>query len=102
MSHTTPLTVAAELGLIGLALYAWLLVGGARIIEAVRRLEPALGLALGASLLALFVHALSYSGFLEDPLTWLVLGRGGRAAHLAAPRRRLHRRGGQRPAAAEA
>ena len=47
--------------------------GGARTIAAVGRLEPALGLALAASLLALFVHALFYSGFLEDPLTWVVL-----------------------------
>jgi putative inorganic carbon (hco3(-)) transporter len=73
VSHTTPLTVAAELGAIGLALYAWLLVGGVRLIGSVRRLDDALGLALGASFLALFVHALFYSGFLEDPVTWLVL-----------------------------
>ena len=32
VSHTTPLTVFAELGAVGLALYAWLLVGGARLI----------------------------------------------------------------------
>jgi len=74
VSHTTPLTVAAELGAIGLGLYVWLLAGGARVIEGVRRREPTLGLALAASFLALFVHALFYSGFLEDPLTWVVLG----------------------------
>ena len=74
VSHTTPLTVAAELGVIGLALYVWLLVGGVRLIARVRRRDEAFGLALGASFLALFVHALFYSGFLEDPLTWLVLG----------------------------
>ena len=73
VSHTTPLTVTAELGVVGLALYLWLLVGGTRLITAVYRSERALGLALGASLLALFVHALFYSGFLEDPLTWMVL-----------------------------
>ncbi len=76
VSHTTPLTVAAELGVAGLVLYLWLLVGGARTIAAVTRLDRALGLALGASFLALFVHALSYSGFLEDPITWVVLGVG--------------------------
>jgi O-antigen ligase len=76
VSHTTPLTVAAELGVIGVALYLWLLVGGARMLAAVTRLDRALGLALGASFLALFVHALSYSGFLEDPITWVVLGVG--------------------------
>jgi O-antigen ligase len=72
VSHTTPLTVAAELGAIGLALYLWLLVGGVRVISAVRRRDEAFGLALGASFIALFVHALFYSGFLEDPITWLV------------------------------
>jgi putative inorganic carbon (HCO3(-)) transporter len=76
VSHTTPLTVAAELGLIGLGLYVWLLVGGAQVIKRVRDRNDAFGLALGASFLALFVHALFYSGFLEDPLTWLVLGVG--------------------------
>jgi O-antigen ligase len=76
VSHTTPLTVAAELGVIGLALYAWLIVGGAKLLLEVARRERALGLALGASFLALFVHALFYSGFLEDPLTWVVLGVG--------------------------
>ena len=30
VSHTTPLTVAAELGAIGLVLYVWLLVGRRR------------------------------------------------------------------------
>jgi O-antigen ligase len=76
VSHTTPLTVAAELGAIGLALYAWLLIGGLQLIAAVRRHDEALGLALLASFLGLFVHALFYSGFLEDPITWLVLAIG--------------------------
>ena len=73
VSHTTPLTVTAELGVAGLLLYVWLLAGGVRVIAGVVRSHRALGLALAASLLALFVHALFYSGFLEDPLTWLVL-----------------------------
>jgi hypothetical protein len=34
------------------------------------------GRPLAASFLALFVHALFYSGFLEDPITWLVLAVG--------------------------
>jgi hypothetical protein len=76
VSHTTPLTVAAELGAIGVLLYVWLLAGGARLIELVRRRDQAVGLALAASFVALFVHALFYSGFLEDPLTWLVLAVG--------------------------
>jgi len=85
VSHTTPLTVAAEIGIVGVGLYLWLLVGGARLLAAVTRLDGAVGLALGASFLALFVHALSYSGFLEDPITWVVLGVG--AGFLSWPRR---------------
>jgi O-Antigen ligase len=73
VSHTTPLTVFAELGVIGLGLYAWLLAGGTVLILRLRRRDETLALALGVTLLALFTHALFYSGFLEDPLTWLVL-----------------------------
>lgn len=85
VSHTTPLTVAAEMGAAGFVLYAWLIVGGALMLLAAYRLEPGLCLALGAAFLALFVHALFYSGFLEDPITWFVLAAG--AAHLTWPRR---------------
>jgi hypothetical protein len=73
VSHTTPLTVAAELGVIGLAAYFWLLGGSAVLIERVWRRAPPLGLGLGAVFLALFVHSLAYSGFFEDPVTWLAI-----------------------------
>jgi O-Antigen ligase len=72
VSHTTPLTVAAELGIIGVLLYAAFLAGTAWALEAVRRRHEALGLSLQAVFLALFVHSLAYSGFFEDPITWLV------------------------------
>ena len=101
VSHTTPLTVAAELGIVGLAAYVAFLVGGAVVLEAVRRHDEALGLALGAVFLALFVHALFYSGFVEDPITWLVpavgasylLARGDPAALAAILPRRGFRGG---------
>jgi O-antigen ligase len=83
VSHTTPLTVAAELGIVGLAIYGLLLAAALRMILLLRERDVALGLSLGAVLLALFVHALAYSGFFEDPITWLTLGIGG--AYLAAP-----------------
>jgi O-antigen ligase/polysaccharide polymerase Wzy-like membrane protein len=83
VSHTTPLTVAAELGLVGFALYALLLAAAVRMLMILRRSRPALGLAIGAVLLALFTHALAYSGFFEDPITWLALGVG--AAYLLVP-----------------
>lgn len=81
VSHTTPLTVAAELGIVGVALYVAVLVGAAFVLDAVRRRHQALGLSLAAVFLALFVHSLAYSGFFEDPITWLVLGIA--AAYLA-------------------
>jgi O-antigen ligase len=85
VSHTTPLTVAAELGIVGLALYVWLLVGAARLLDAVRRCDAALGLGLGAVFLALFVHSLFYPGVLQDPITWFVLAVA--AGELVARRR---------------
>lgn len=83
VSHTTPLTVAAELGLVGFALYVLLLAGAVRMLVILRAKFPALALALGAVLLALFTHSLAYSGFFEDPITWITLGIG--AAYLAVP-----------------
>ena len=50
VSHTTPLTVAAELGIVGLALYLALLAGAVRRSGRVWRRDAALGLALGAVL----------------------------------------------------
>jgi putative inorganic carbon (hco3(-)) transporter len=73
VSHATPVTVAAELGVIGLLAYLALLVAAALLVEAVRRQDAALGLTLAATLIALFVHSLFYSGFFEDPITWLAL-----------------------------
>ncbi len=84
VSHTTPLTVAAELGIVGFLLYVALLAGGAWALDAVRRRHEALGLALAAVFLALFVHSLAYSGFFEDPITWLVLAIT--SAFLSRPR----------------
>lgn len=83
VSHTTPLTVAAELGVIGFILYVGLLAGGAWTLELVRRRHEVLGLSLAAVFLALFVHSLAYSGFFEDPITWLVLAVA--SAFLAQP-----------------
>jgi putative inorganic carbon (hco3(-)) transporter len=87
VSHTTPLTIAADLGLLGLALAGALLAGAVAAIAAVRRRHEALAVSLAATLLALFVHALFYSGFIEDPVTWFVLGVAAAACAAAGPAR---------------
>ena len=67
--HVMPLTVASELGIVGLVLVAWLLTVLARLALAAGTLRPE-RLALGLGLLAIFVHSLFYAAFFEDPLTW--------------------------------
>jgi O-Antigen ligase len=83
-SHTTPLTILAELGVVGFALYAWLLAATAWALVLVSRRDRAYGVGLAATLLALVVHSLLYAGFFEDPLTWGVIGLA--AAALAGVR----------------
>src|SRR5436190_1228687 len=58
----------------GLAAYTAFLGGAAVLIFRVYRIDEPLGLGLGAVLLAQFVHSLAYSGFFEDPVTWLAVG----------------------------
>jgi O-antigen ligase len=74
VSHMTPLTVAAELGLLGLAAYAGFLFAAVRSSFLAMRRDRALGLSLLAVFTILVVHSLAYSGFFEDPLTWGALG----------------------------
>jgi hypothetical protein len=81
-SHTTPLTVLATLGLLGFALYVWLLAAAARALWLVERRDRLLGLGLAAVLGTLVVHSFLYAGFFEDPLTWGVFALA--AAALAA------------------
>jgi putative inorganic carbon (hco3(-)) transporter len=83
VSHTIPVTVAAEQGVIGLAGYLLLLVAALALVlggglrEAARaRPPPAASLArvaVAAMFAALVVHTLVYASFLEDPATWVLL-----------------------------
>jgi hypothetical protein len=85
-SHTTPVTVAAETGLPGLALLTWL--GVASLLAAFRvrgrgdvaRTALAAGLTLGA----IAVHSLFYNALFEDPTTWVLLGLIALASREAA------------------
>ena len=69
-SHTTPLTVAAELGGLGILFYLAFLAGAVRVLWDAYVRDRALGLGLAAVFLTLFVHSLVYAGFFEDPVTW--------------------------------
>jgi O-antigen ligase len=86
-SHDTPVTVAAEEGVVGLALFAWLLVGLFR--EAFRRVDRSVGgrmsLVAGLALSAIFVHSLFYNDFFEDPTTWVLIGLVALAARRGLP-----------------
>jgi len=103
-SHTIPVTVAAEQGIVGLALYVALLVvafltlfsgvgrspprpkpGDTRLTEAGRHsltlaspVRPASPFrpAIAACFAALVLHTWVYADFLEDPVTWTLLGIG--------------------------
>jgi O-antigen ligase len=82
VSHVAPLTVAAELGLLGLAAYAGLLFAAGRSSFLAMQRNRALGLSLSAVFTVLVVHSLAYSGFFEDPLTWGALGLAAAALGL--------------------
>ena len=72
-SHTTPVTVAAELGPVGFALYLWVL--GALTAAAVRiRGAGPVPRVLLAALVAIFASSLFYDSFFEDPSMWLLAG----------------------------
>jgi O-antigen ligase len=97
VSHTQPVTVAAEQGLIGLAAYAALLVaalwtmsadllGGPPRRRAAGRSTLVARVAVLAAFVALLVHTMAYAGFFEDPITWVLLAMGASLA--AVPVRR--------------
>ncbi|HXR60106.1 MAG TPA: O-antigen ligase family protein, partial [Solirubrobacterales bacterium] len=105
VSHTEPVTVAAEQGVIGLLVYLSLIAvalvtlgrglwnpppaGGDDREDSPDRESPRsetgpAGLAARAAVLAAFVallvHTLAYAGFFEDPLTWVLLAVGASLA----------------------
>jgi O-antigen ligase len=87
-SHDTPVTVAAETGIPGLALFGWLLVALFR--QAFRR-AGRVGLIAGLGLAAIFGHSLFYNAFFEDPLTWMLIGLVALASPLLVPVPRVER-----------
>jgi O-antigen ligase len=84
-SHDTPVTVAAETGAVGFALFLWL-VAAALVVPLRRWSNTSLGrarLACGLGLLAILVHSLFYNALFEDPLFWGLLALGAVCAREA-------------------
>jgi len=108
VSHTEPITVAAEQGIVGLALYAalvvtalWTMTAGLR--PSLSRLSTSRAgggvgggspaptgparqvarVAVLATFVALLVHTMAYAGFYEDPITWVLLAAGASLAAAA-------------------
>ena len=74
-SHTIPITIAAEQGVIGLAVYVALLIAAfAVLFRGAGRSPPRI--AIAACFAALVLHTWTYADFLEDPITWTLLGIG--------------------------
>jgi O-antigen ligase len=85
-SHTIPITVAAEQGVAGLALYV-LLVALALVALLRGARHSAARAAIAAAFVALLVHTMLYADFLEDPLAWVLLAVGVALARGREPAR---------------
>jgi O-antigen ligase len=102
-SHTEPVTVAAEQGLVGLAVYLALIAsslvamtaGMRSVMPGLRRRAaatldadpdrgppPAARAAVLAAYVAVLVHTLTYAGYLDDPVTWVLIAIGYSLAFL--------------------
>ena len=83
-SHTIPITVAAEQGVIGLAAYLVLVVTSLRLLFSglgpLTGRDPPARLVtrafLAAAFAALVFHTLLYAAYLEDPIAWTLLAIG--------------------------
>ena len=110
VSHTEPVTVAAEQGLLGLLIYFSLVIvalvtlgrglwgrwpagpvsdRGLSLPGESSRSSPPTGwiarAAILAAFVALLVHTLAYAGFFEDPITWVLLAVGASLAWAETP-----------------
>jgi O-antigen ligase len=95
ISHSEPVTVAAEQGAIGVIAYLALLAAALwTLLDGMRGMAPGWGgrfrslgegdrveltparIGIAATFCALLVHTIGYAAFLADPLTWALLAMG--------------------------
>jgi O-antigen ligase len=75
VSHSEPITVAAEQGAIGLVVYAGLLVTA--LVALISGAGSSLArTAIAACFVALLIHSFGYTGFVIDPAVWALLALG--------------------------
>jgi putative inorganic carbon (HCO3(-)) transporter len=96
ISHTEPITVAAEQGVIGIAAYLALLAAALwTMFSGTTSIAPGFGsrfrslrdgdraelaparIGIAAAFTALLAHTIGYAAYLTDPLTWALLAVGG-------------------------
>ncbi len=75
VSHSEPITVAAEQGSIGLIVYAFLVVLALAVLLNGASSSMATA-AIAACFVAMVAHSLGYAGFTTDPATWALIGLG--------------------------
>jgi O-antigen ligase len=81
VSHTEPITIAAEQGLLGMAAYLALVVTALWTMASGLLKRPSVArAAVLAAFVALLVHTMAYAGFFEDPITWVLLAAGASLA----------------------
>jgi O-antigen ligase len=85
-SHTIPLTIAAEQGVIGLAVYLALLAAALARLLGRARDDPYRAF-VAAGFVAVVLHTWLYAAFLEDPVTWTLLAVGAVLARRPRSRR---------------
>jgi O-antigen ligase len=86
-SHTIPVTIAAEQGLLGLCLYLVLVIVSLIVLFGGGAGRSPPRTAIAACFTALVLHTWTYADFLEDPFTWTLLALGVALARAHEPAR---------------
>jgi putative inorganic carbon (hco3(-)) transporter len=76
VSHSEPVTVAAEQGALGLAVYLPLVLVALLVLFAAAPGRSAPRSAIAACFVVMLVHSIGYAGFAIDPATWALLALG--------------------------